>query len=247
MLTRWYSVGLAIGLWWLISLLLPGNLFPNPWDTAVTLVDNIKDGAIWADLAITLVRVIGGLALGALIGMPVGVWMGLSRRVENWLDAWIMIGMSIPSLCYALVCFIVLGLNEFATIVAIGLTAAPSIAINLWEGVKNIDMRLVSMARVFDASSWQVMRRVIAPQVMPYVMASVRFGLGVVWKITVFIELIGRPNGVGFKLYYWYQLADMRQVLAWTVVFTIVMLGIELLIFKPVERRLFSWRPGVQL
>jgi NitT/TauT family transport system permease protein len=83
------------------------------------------------------------------------------------------------------------------------------------------------------------------PQVMPYIMASLRFGLGIIWKITVFVELIGRPSGVGFKLFYWYQLADMKQVLAWTLLFTLVMLLIEFVALKQLERYLFAWRPRV--
>ena len=87
----------------------------------------------------------------------------------------------------------------------------------------------------------------LLPQVMPYVMASLRMGLGIVWKIAVLVELIGRPSGVGFKLFYWYQLADMAQVLAWTLLFTLVMLAIELGILKQLEQRLFGWRPRVGL
>ena len=94
---------------------------------------------------------------------------------------------------------------------------------------------------------FRILARVLLPQVMPYIMASVRMGLGIVWKIAVLVELIGRPNGVGFKLFYWYQLADMAQVLAWTLLFTLVMLVIELGILKQIEHRLFGWRPRVGL
>jgi NitT/TauT family transport system permease protein len=173
--------------------------------------------------------------------------MGLNRRAEAFLDIWVMIGLTVPSLCYAIMAFIWFGLNEGAAIIAIAVTAAPSITINIWEGVKNIDTRLVAMARVFEASRATIVRRVLMPQILPYVMASARFGLGIIWKITVLVELIGRPNGVGFKLFYWYQLADMRQVLAWTLLFTIIMILIELLILKPIERRLFAWRPQVAI
>jgi NitT/TauT family transport system permease protein len=183
--------------------------------------------------------------LALLLGVPVGVVMGLSRRTEAVLDLWVMIGLTIPSLCYTIMAFMWFGLNDAAAIIAIAVTAAPSITINIWEGVKNIDTRLVAMARVFEASRPTILRRVLLPQIFPYVMASARFGLGIIWKITVLVELIGRPNGVGFKLFYWYQLADMRQVLAWTLLFTIIMLLIELLILKPIERRLFAWRPQV--
>jgi NitT/TauT family transport system permease protein len=130
---------------------------------------------------------------------------------------------------------------------AIAITGAPSIVINLWEGVKVVDTKLIKMARAYEATSSQIFNRVLLPQVLPYIIASTRFSLGVIWKITVLVELIGRPDGVGFQLFYWYQLADMPRVLAWTLLFTIIVLAIELLLIQPIERRLFAWRPRVTL
>jgi NitT/TauT family transport system permease protein len=238
--------GLAAVLFWAaISRLLPENLFPGPLTTAEILWSNIVSGEVTFHLAITLLRVGGGFLLAMLIGIPVGVVMGLYRRAERVLDLWVMVGLTIPSLCYTIICFILVGLNEAATILAIAITTAPSIAINLWEGVKDIDGKLVEMARVFETSRRRLLARVILPQVLPYVMAASRFGLGVIWKITVLVELLGRPSGVGFRLFYWYQLADMGQVLAWTLLFTIVMLVIELVVFKRLDRWFFGWRPTV--
>jgi NitT/TauT family transport system permease protein len=237
----------AIAIWWLIALVMPANLLPDPWVSAVTLARNFAQGDVLPHLAITLARVAGGLALAMLIGVPVGILMGMNLRAEKILDIWVMVGLTVPSLCYAIICFILVGLNEAATILAIGLTAAPAVAINLWEGVKTVDFKLVEMARIFEAGRPTILARVLLPQVLPYIMASVRMGLGIVWKIAVLVELIGRPNGVGFKLFYWYQLADMAQVLAWTLLFTLVMLAIELGILKFVEQRLFGWRPRVAL
>lgn len=237
------SMAAAVIFWGLLSLTLPSEIFPGPIETAKTLWGEIAGGSVWKDLAMTMLRVVAGLLLAMLMGVPVGVLMGLNRRVEAVLDVWVMIGLTVPSLCYAIVAFMWFGLNESAAIIAIAITAAPSITINIWEGVKNVDTRLVAMAKVFEATRLNIVRRVLMPQILPYVMASARFGLGIIWKITVLVELIGRPNGVGFKLFYWYQLADMRQVLAWTLLFTIIMLIIELLILKPIERRIFAWRP----
>ena len=235
----------AVIVWGLVSLTLPPEIFPGPIDTARTLWGEIVKGELWTDLAMTMLRVVAGLLLALILGVPVGVLMGLNRRAEAVLDVWVMIGLTVPSLCYAIMAFMWFGLNEGAAIVAIAVTAAPSITINIWEGVKNVDTRLVAMARVFEASRATIVRRVLMPQIYPYVMASARFGLGIIWKITGLVELIGRPNGVGFKLFYWYQLADMRQVLAWTLLFTIIMLLIELAILKPIERHIFAWRPQV--
>ena len=244
---RLASIAGAILVWWLLSLLMPANLLPGPVVSSITLAKDFAQGDVLPHLAITLLRVVGGLALAMLIGVPVGILMGINHRAEKVLDIWVMVGLTVPSLCYAIICFILIGLNELATVVAIGLTAAPSIAINLWEGVKTIDFKLVQMARIFEVGRAKILARVLLPQVMPFVMASVRMGLGIVWKIAVLVELIGRPNGVGFKLFYWYQLADMAQVLALTLLFTLVMLAIEMAILKQLEQRLFAWRPRVGL
>lgn len=233
--------------WSIVSLLMPKNLFPGPLETAAVLWANVVDGEVGRHLSITLVRVAGGFVLAMLIGIPVGVVMGLYPRAERMLDLWVMVGLTIPSLCYTIICFIWFGLNEVATVLAIAVTTAPSIAINLWEGVKDIDGKLIDMARVFETSRARIFRRIVLPQVVPYMMAAARFGLGVIWKITVLVELLGRPSGVGFKLFYWYQLANMGQVLAWTLLFTLVMLFIELAIFKRLDDWLFAWRPRVRV
>ncbi len=247
MLLKLGSMLAVVAAWFGLSLLLPATVLPGPWQTLNVLIENVVDGQVHQHLLATLGRVTGGLALAMAVGVPVGIVMGLNRFAEKTLDVWVMVALTVPSLCYAILAFIWIGLNETAAIVAIGLTSAPSIAINLWEGVKNIDTRLFKMARVFNASRWVIVRRVLFPQVLPYIMASLRFGLGIVWKITVLVELLGRPDGVGFQLFYWYQLADMGQVLAWTLLFTLVMLFIELVILQRLERRLFAWRPEVRL
>jgi NitT/TauT family transport system permease protein len=242
---RLLSLLAALGAWYFISWYVPGGFFPGPVDATSALIGNIRDGQVFTHLSMTLLRVFGGLALAMLIGIPVGVIMGMSAKAEKLLDLWLMIALAIPSLCYGLICFIVLGLNEVGATLAIALTGAPSIAVNVLEGVKNLDPRLLRMAEAFRADRTLLLRHVVMPQLAPYIMASLRFGLGLIWKIAVIVELLGLPNGVGFQLYYWYQLADMRQVLAWTLVFTLTMMFIEMVIFKQIERKLFAWRPGV--
>lgn len=244
---RVLSVAGAFALWSLLSIALPVGSFPGPIAASTALIGDVLSGDVFKHLSFTLLRVFGGLTLAMAVAAPTGICMGLSARAEKALDIWVMITLAVPSLCYALICYIIFGLNEFAAITAIAITGAPSIAVNVWEGVKSIDGRLLQMASSFRAPRHQILRHVILPQVMPYILASLRFGMGIIWKIAVLVELLGRPNGVGFELYYWYELADMRQVLAWTLLFTLVMLFVELVIFKRLERALFAWRPRVAL
>jgi NitT/TauT family transport system permease protein len=108
-------------------------------------------------------------------------------------------------------------------------------------------MKLVEMARTFNIPPRRRFTEVVVPQVLPYIMAAIRVGLGSIWKVVVIVELLGTSNGVGYMLHYWFQLFDMRQVFAWTVTFVLIILFIELVILSRIERSLFAWRERVSL
>src|ERR1700737_2007235 len=110
------SLVTAMIVWGLLSLTLPPEIFPGPIETARALWGEIAGGRVGIDVAMTLLRVVGGLVLALLLGVPVGVLMGLNRRAEAVLDVWVMIGLTVPSLCYAIMAFMWFGLNEGAAI-----------------------------------------------------------------------------------------------------------------------------------
>ena len=83
----------------------------------------------------------------------------------------------------------------------------------------------------------------ILPQLNPFLAASARSGLALVWKIVLVVELLGRSNGVGFQLHLFFQLFDVASLLAYAIAFIIVVQVIELLILQPWERAANRWRP----
>jgi NitT/TauT family transport system permease protein len=240
------SLIVLCGLWEIAALFLGDRYLPGPAPTAARLAELFVTNQVVGNLVPTILRVLGGFAVAEVIGVILGVIMGLSRSWEKILELGVMVGLTIPSLCYIILCFLWLGLNEWAAIGAIGLTTFPIIAINVWSGVKSIDVQLNDMAWTFGISRSERILKVLAPQIMPYIVAAARYGFGVAWKVTIFVELMGLTNGVGFQLNYSFQIFDMASVFAWTLLFTIVMLVLELLVFKPTERWLFRWRPEVR-
>ena len=233
-------------LWWIGSLILPPTVLPGPGLVGTELVRNYQEGVLLPNFMSTMTRIVLGFVLAMGMGIVFGALMGLSRTAEEFFDLWIMVGITIPSLAVLLILYILFGLNEFATVLAIGMSAFPAIAINVWQGVKSVDNKLLAMGRVYGVNKSRRFTQIVFPQIAPYLVASSRFGLGIIWKITVVAELIGRDSGIGFQLHYWFQLFNMPQVFAWTLFFTLIMLVIELGIFKPVERRLFRWRPATK-
>jgi len=98
------------------------------------------------------------------------------------------------------------------------------------------------MAQVFRISPQARLRHVVLPQLAPYLAASARSGLALVWKIVLIVELLGRPNGVGFKINLAFQLFDLRLLFAYALPFVAIMLAVEVFLAQPLERHVSRWR-----
>lgn len=238
---RFLSAFVVLVVWQAVSLFIPA-LIPGPYPVIMAMWDNIVSGEAAVHLSSTLIRVGFGLLLTMALGTLIGTVMGLSRKGELYLDSWVMVGLTVPAIVYGIVAIIWFGVNDLAAILAIGIAAFPAVAISVWKGIKGIDRGLVRMGRAFRLSRGEIVRKIIFPQLLPHILAAMRYTLGICWKICTTVELIGMSSGVGYMLNYWFGLFSMTQVFAWTLLFLLVMFAIEYVIFKPLERYLTRWR-----
>jgi NitT/TauT family transport system permease protein len=223
-----------------------GVWLPGPVQVVGAMIDNFGDPETYFHLWTTVYRVVAGMVIAVGAGLVIGLVMGLSKIGEEFLDSWVLVAFTVPSVVYGILAILWFGLNDIAAIVAIGVTATPAVAINMWQGVKAIDLSLIRMGRAFHFSRSSILRKLVVPQVIPFLLAALRYALGLAWKIATVVELIGLSSGVGYQLAYWFGLFNMTQVLAWTILFTIVLLFIEFAILKPTEYWLTRWRPSMQ-
>jgi NitT/TauT family transport system permease protein len=98
------------------------------------------------------------------------------------------------------------------------------------------------MAEVFRMRAATRIRHIVLPQLAPYLAAAARSGLSLVWKIVLIVELLGRPNGVGFEVGVAFQLFDVTRILAYALAFIAVMLVVEMFVVQPFERYVVRWR-----
>jgi NitT/TauT family transport system permease protein len=169
----------------------------------------------------------------------------LRRSIEIFFDSWIMVLLTFPSVCWAFLCVLWFGISQTAPIVTIVLIVFPFVALNIWAGTKAVDNDLTFMGRVYKADRSLMLRKVLVPQLMPYIFSSLRIALSLSWKIALVAEAFGVGTGVGQKLTYWFQETRVDMMLAWGVSFMIAMVLIDLVVFHTWARRTFVWRPQV--
>lgn len=241
--TKMISIVLLLGIWQFLSSNLSSAVLPSPFLTVKTMWQDIISGAVFPALVVTLLRVFKAFLVTMLVGVAVGCILGLSKTVKSIFGNWIVIGTSIPPLVIIIVVFLGMGLSEKAALVASVLTTVFTIIQNIEQGVRSIDPKLGEMAKTMHASGSYTLRKVILPQIYPYIMASARFGVSLTWKMVIFVEQMGRSDGIGYSINHWYQMYNMAHVLSYAMVFIIVMLVIEMLLSHVIEPLLFRWQP----
>ena len=228
--------------WFIAAEVAQSRLLPGPGAVLTYIYEETVHGDLLFELGITLWRVVAAFVISMVIGSALGLLMGQIPAVNRVLDPWLIVFLNLPALVIIILAYVWFGLNEAAAIGAVALNKIPNVIVTLREGAKALDPGLDEMARAYHMSPWSKFRNVTLPQLQPYFATASRTGLSLIWKIVLVVELLGRPNGVGFELHLNFQLFNVTAILGYTLAFVAVMLAIEYLLVQPLERYSTRWR-----
>ncbi|BBN94420.1 ABC transporter permease [Deinococcus grandis] len=224
-------------------LLLGQDTFPGPAATLAYAARESARGTLWGHVGITLWRVLLSFVLALLLGVPLGLALGRSRALAGFLAPWLAAMLSVPRILVLLAAYLLVGLNERALVGAITLILLPGVAVQVREGVRGLDPRLYGMARAFGLGRAATLRAVTWPQLTPTLLGTARLTLSLAWKMVVFGEVFGRTSGVGYMLAFAFQQFEMRALLAYGLVMTVI-LGAADAALGALGARSAAWRAG---
>ena len=242
MLPRIYSLLALITVWAVVAALVQSRLLPGPLAVSTETLSELRSGELPFQMACTLARVGASFAIAMVLGAVAGYAMGRSAKIDRFADSWLVVLINMPALVIIIFAYLWIGLNETAAILAVAVNKLPNVIAVMREGARTLDPELDEMAKAFRLPRVARLRHIVAPQLAPYLAASSRSGLSIVWKIVLVVELLGRPNGVGFVLGSAFSLFDMAKILSYAICFIVLMLLIESFLVQPLERRANRWR-----
>ncbi|WP_331376288.1 ABC transporter permease [Sinorhizobium chiapasense] len=157
-------------------------------------------GALLDDIAISLQR--SGLAFVAavLVAIPLGLFMGQVRPIEQALDPILQLFRQTSALALYPVFILLLGLGEASKVFVIFWATLFPLLLNTISGVKEVDSKLIEMARVYGASRSTVFRRVVLPGAVPSIFVGLRLSATTALLLLIASEMIGANKGVGFQV-----------------------------------------------
>ncbi len=240
---RALSIAAILIFWGLGAALADSRLLPGPWAVMVGMYDYATTDDLVAQVGVTLARVAVSFLVAMAVGTAIGLAMGRDRTTNSLLDGLLILGLNIPALVIIILCYVWFGLTEIAAITAVAINKIPIVVVTMREGARAIDASLLQVAKTFRLSRRRTFLKVYLPQLYPFVMVSARTGLALIWKIVLVVELLGRSDGVGFKLAVFFQFFDITGILAYSFGFIAVVIAIEMFVFAPLDRRVAAWRP----
>jgi ABC-type nitrate/sulfonate/bicarbonate transport system permease component len=235
--------------WQLIVPILPTELVPTPSEVAVFMwnelrMDTVAPHTVYESFSLSFQRLGVGLFLAFAIGVPLGLLIGLRRWADWFLHDFVVVGLAMPSLVWALVAGMWFGFGDLAPVVTVTLAAVTFVIINVAEGVRNVPKELLDMSGAYGVNRYATIRHVIFPSLMPFFFAALRYGLANAWKGLVLAEVWASTEGAGWVIKFWYDAHRSQGIVGYALFFIIVAIFIERIVFGRLSGWVFRWRPS---
>lgn len=247
---RFYAIAIVVALIaaWLIAGMV-GLIKPFYWPTLSAVWDRlvilINDGyrgiSLFEHIWASLYRVLSGVFLGALVGIPLGFAMGLSSVAKGILDPIVEFMRPIPPLALIPLIILWFGIDETAKIFLLFLASFFIMVIAARSGVSSVKISKVHAAYSLGASKEQVLRHVIFPNALPEIFTGIRTSMGICWGTVVAAELVAADKGVGSMIMIAKNFLQTDVIVIGIIIIGTIGYGIEL-IMRLLEKKLIPWK-----
>ncbi|NSX03273.1 ABC transporter permease [Cupriavidus gilardii] len=235
--------GLAVlgAVWWAAT--AEGGVLAQrfaPQATLASLALLLQQPDFLLHLWVSLRRVLAGLGMALIVGVPVGLLVGAARSVDTALSPAFQFLRMISPLSWMPVVVMVFGVGDRSVLFLLAFAGVWPIVLNTAAGVRSLDARWLMLARSLAATPTEMLTRVIVPGVVGHALTGLRLAIGVVWIVLVPAEMLGVNAGLG------YFILDTRDRLAYSeLLATVIVIGAVGMLLDSAARRLLRWwRPG---
>lgn len=234
---------LLLGLWqyaverhWLAEQILPAPALV--WQSLAELWEN---GDLTSNLAISLSRLGWSLAIGGGAGLLLGTAMGISATIKAYVYPGFGLVSQFPVIGWVPLLIIFAGIGEALKIAAISIAVVVPVAVNTYQGIRNIPRALLEVAAVYRFTFWQKVRRLVLPAASAGIFNGLRQGVMQAWLSLVFVELLASSEGIGYLMVWGRQLLQLDIVVVGMIVIGVVGIVLDRLLAWG-EARLQGWQ-----
>jgi NitT/TauT family transport system permease protein len=195
---------------------------------------------LWNDTRASLERLLTALAISALIGVTLGVAIGVLPYLRHALAPFVAAVSLIPPLAILPILFIVVGLGELAKITLIIIGVAPVVIRDLAIRTGELPGEQIIKAQTLGASTWQLVVRIVLPQMWPRLIDALRLTLGSAWLFLIAAEAIASTEGLGYRIFLVRRYLAMDVILPYVAWITVLAFTMDWLL-RLLRAKAFAW------
>lgn len=237
---RWESRVVLLGLWFVAA--ASYHRIPGPVPTVRFIGDEFERGVVFDNLFVTIERALLGLGGVLVIGVAAGIAMARWWRVRALLDDVVYVGVALPAFILALLVVMWWGFSPTGPVILVIAAATPLMILSTREGALAVDADLVKMSRSYGVKPLRRLRWLTVPAMMEHIIAGLRSAALAAWGALLLVEWFGSDKGAGFRAHYWYQTGSLTGLMAWGLIWIVVVMLIDGLILGRLLRHFQKWR-----
>jgi ABC-type nitrate/sulfonate/bicarbonate transport system permease component len=238
------SVAALLVLWEIFGRQINPIFGSYPSAIAVAFVDLARSGKLLVALGQSLQPFVVGYGLAILAGVPIGLLIGRYRTMEAAFGIYVTAGYAMPLVALVPLLVLWLGLGFAVKVAVIFLMSLFPICINTWLGVVAVPKSLIEVGKSFVASNGVILRRIILPATLPYIMAGIRLAVGRAVVAMVIAEFFTTISGLGAIIINSANNFDTATMFVPIIILMILAIGLNSLI-GIVERRVAPWQAEI--
>ena len=222
-----------IAVWLLLSLLTGSELLlPGPVQVLRKLAAMMATGAFWSSVALSLLRILGGILAALVLGVLLAVLTERSRLAKALFSPLMLLVRSTPVASFIILALIWLGRDILPLFIS-ALMVLPVVWANVSAGIAGRDVQLLEMAKVYGLSRGRIFRRITVPSVLPHFRAALSSALGLGWKAGIAAEVLTVPKrAIGRMIYESKLYLETTELFAWTLTVILLSFVIERLLLR---------------
>jgi NitT/TauT family transport system permease protein len=196
---------------------------------------------LWVDTLASLERLAMAVAISAVISLVVGILVGLIPKIRATISPVVVAISLIPPLAILPILFIIFGLGEISKVMLIVLGITPFLIRDTQLRVMELPEELLIKAQTLGANTWQIIMRVVLPQVLPKLIDAIRLSLGSAWLFLIAAEAISSTEGLGYRIFLVRRYLSMDVILPYVVWITLLAFAMDY-ILRRLSRSAFPWQ-----
>jgi len=216
------------------------QVLPAPSSVLGTALDLARNGELFVHLGVSLLRAVAGFIIGGTIGLALGIMVGFSPLAQAIFDRSIQMVRAVPFLAMLPLVIVWFGVGEVAKIFLVALAVLFPIYINTMLGIRQIDPKMMELAKVIGLNWPAVVRRIILPGAMPSILTGVRYALAHAWLALVIAETLATTKGIGFLAMDAREFLQTNVIVLTMIIYAIIGVVADALV-RALEGRFLSW------